>query len=242
MNIQAPTRSPSRSLLRGAALASLLALASGPLLAIEPFTASYGANFMGLQADGNMTLAAAGQDRWKYSLEITGAGPRLSQSTVFEARADQWRPLSSNDTQRGESGLGRVLVKNRTINAEFDWNRGQARWSGDIRPDRGGPVKLQAGDVDGMLLNLALVRDFAAGKPLSYRMVDDGKVRRGVFKPAGTETITVAGKQHKATKLSWDQEGRSITAWVVEGIPVPARILQRRDGRDHVDLRLKSLR
>ncbi|MBP6216539.1 MAG: DUF3108 domain-containing protein [Luteimonas sp.] len=236
------TKAPIRSLFHGAMLASVLALASGPLLAIEPFTANYGANFMGLQADGRMTLAAEGQDRWKYSLEITGAGARLSQSTVFEARGEQWRPLSSVDLQRGESGLGRMLIKNRTINAEFDWNASQARWTGDIRPDRGGPVKLQPGDVDGMLLNLALVRDFAAGKPLSYRMVDDGKVRRGVFKPAGTETITVGGKQHKATKLSWNQEGRSITAWVVEGIPVPARILQQRDGRDHVDLRLKSFR
>ena len=246
MNIHASIRHairrPIPQRLRGAALTALLALASGPLLAIEPFTATYGANFMGMQADGRMTLAADGQDRWKYGLEITGAGARISQSTVFEVRDGQWRPLSSIDQQRGESGLGRMLVKNRTINAEFDWNTSQARWSGDIKPDRAGPVKLQAGDVDGMLLNLALVRDFAAGKPLSYRMVDDGRVRRGLFKPAGTETITVAGKSHKATKLAWNQEGRSITAWVVEGIPVPARILQQRDGRDHVDLRLKSFR
>ena len=49
------TKAPIRSLFHGAMLASVLALASGPLLAIEPFTANYGANFMGLQADGRMT-------------------------------------------------------------------------------------------------------------------------------------------------------------------------------------------
>ncbi|MCA0394955.1 MAG: DUF3108 domain-containing protein [Proteobacteria bacterium] len=236
------TRSTIPRRARAALLAAVLALASGPLLAIEPFNASYGASFMGLQADGRMTLSADGQDRWKYSLDISGAGARLTQSTVFEAKDGQWRPLSSVDTQRGESGLGRVLVKNRTINAAYDWNSAQARWTGDIRPDRSGPVALQAGDLDGMLMNLALVRDVAAGKPLNYRLVEDGKVRRGAFRRAGTEQVTVDGRQYTATKVTWAEDRRSITAWIVDGLPVPARLLQQRDGRDHVDLRLRSLR
>ena len=31
-------------------------------------------------------------------------------------------------------------------------------------------------------------------------------------------------------------------AWLVDGIPVPARILQRDEGKDELDLRLKSIR
>ena len=102
-------------------------------------------------------------------------------------------------------------------------------------------MKLQAGDVDGMLLNLALVRDLAAGKPLSYRLVEDGRVRPQQFKVAGKETVQVGGKPQQATKVVQGDGDRQLIAWVVEGLPVPARILQRRDGRDHIDLRLQSL-
>lgn len=233
-----------RTPLRAVALASLSALAfvSAPATAVEPFSADYAANYMGMQANGTMTLAPAGANRWKYSLEVSGAGARLAQSTVFEADGDRWRPISGNDSQGGENGLAAMLVKKRSVNATYDWGSGQATWDGDVKPDRRGPVKLQPGDVDGMLMNLALVRDFKAGKPMNYRLVEDGRVRRQSFKPAGTETVTVAGKSHKATKVTWKDEDRSITAWIVDSLPVPARILQQRDGRDHIDLTLKALR
>lgn len=222
--------------------AALLAFAAAPLLAVEPFTADYQANYMGMQASGRMTLAQEAGNRWKYSLDVSGAGARLTQSTVFEADGDDWRPLSSTDSQRGESGLAAMLVKKRTVNANYDWSRGRATWSGDIKADRSGPVKLRAGDLDGMLMNLVLVRDFAAGKPLDYRLVEDGRAKRQVFTPAGTETITVQGRDRRATKVVRTDGSRTITAWIVDGLPVPARILQQRDGRDHIDLRLSSFR
>lgn len=222
--------------------ATLLAFAAAPLLAVEPFTADYQANYMGMQANGRMTLAQEAGNRWKYSLDISGAGARLTQSTVFEADGDDWRPVSSTDSQRGESGLAAMLVKSRTVNAKYDWSRNRATWSGDVKDGRSGPVKLQAGDLDGMLMNLALVRDFSAGKPLEYRLVEDGRAKRQVFKPSGTETINVQGRDRRATKVVRTDGSRTITAWIVDGLPVPARILQQRDGRDHIDLKLKSLR
>src|SRR5690606_5550551 len=103
---------------------------------------------------------------------------------------------SSRDSQRGESGLAAMLVKPRTTTATYDWASGQATWDGDVKDDRRGPVRLQPGDVDGMLMNLALVRDFRAGKPLSYRLVEDGRARRQVFRPVGTESITVRSEEH----------------------------------------------
>ena len=238
------TPTQPRRPLQALAFAAALGMAALPAAAaeLEPFTADYSANYMGMQADGRMTLAPAGSDRWKYSLEVSGAGARLAQSTVFEADGDHWRPPSGNDSQGGESGLAAMLVKKRSVDANYDWKSGRATWSGDVKDDRRGPVKLQPGDVDGMLLNLVLVRDFNAGKDLSYRLVEDGRVRRRVFQPAGTEQVTVGGESHNATKVAWKDDGRSITAWIVEGLPVPARILQQRDGRDHIDLRLKSVR
>jgi hypothetical protein len=203
--------------------------------AIKPFTADYQANYMGMQGNGQMTLASAGGNRWKYSLNISGSVATLSQTTVFEEDGGQYRPISGSD-------VSRVLIKKVDKSANYDWNKGVATWSGDVKPDRAGPVKLQAGDMDGMLLNLALARDVAAGKPLNYRMVDDGRARQLSYTVAGKEQITVDGKSQQATKVVRTDGEKQTIAWVVEGLPVPARILQKRNGKDEMDLRIKSMR
>jgi len=195
---------------------------------ITPFEADYRATFMGLQASAKMSLTRAegeqaegeGAARWMYRLEIEGAGARLMQATLFEADGDDWRPLSSHDSQRGESGVALLLVKNRSTTSSWDWQLGEARWSGDIAPERSAPVPLQPGDLDAMLLNLVLVRQR--------------------FQRAGTEEISVGGQTHRALKVRREDGNRSITAWVVEGVPVPVRILQQRKGKDHIDLRLSQ--
>lgn len=235
---------PTRRLFsrRATFAAVMFAAATMPALAVEPFSADYQANYMGMQATGKMTLEPAGANRWKYSLDVGGMGAQMVQSTTFEAQGAQWRPISSVDSQQGNSGLAAMLVKKKSVNANYDWGKGEARWTGDIKPDRAGPVKLQAGDMDGMMMNLALVRDVAAGKPLSYRLVEDGRVREQTFTVAGKETIDVGGRQQQATRVVREDGSRQITAWIVDGMPVPARILQRRDGRDHIDLKLTAVR
>ncbi len=110
-----------------------------------------------------------------------------------------------------------------------------------MKPERSKPIKLQAGDMDALLINLALVRDLAAGKPLKYRMVDDGRVKQLSYKVSGTETITVDGKQVEATKVVNTDGDKQTIAWLVEGMPIPARILQRKGGKDDIDLRVKSV-
>jgi hypothetical protein len=225
-----------------AVAAALVALASAPALAIKPFSADYAANYMGMEAKATMSLASKGDARWEYRLDLAGMGAELAQSTVFEVRDGQWRPISSTDSQRGTNGLAAMLVKRKAVTADYDWNEGVARWTGDVKPDRAGPVALQAGDLDGMLMNLVLVRDVGAGKPLDYRLVEDGRARRQQFTVAGEETIAVAGKSHKATRVVRKDGKREIIAWVVDGLPVPARVLQRRDGKDHIDLRLTAVR
>ena len=154
---------------------------------------------------------------------------------MFEENGGQYRPISGSD-------VSRVLIKKVDKSANYDWHKGVATWSGDVKPDRAGPVKLQDGDMDGMLLNLAIARDVAAGKPLNYRMVDDGRVRQLSYTVAGKEQITIDGKAQQATKVVRTDGEKQTIAWVVEGLPVPARILQKRDGKDEMDLRIKSLR
>lgn len=218
-----------------AALALLLAAISAPALAVKPFSADYQASYMGMQGNGRMTLVADGANRWKYSLAVTSPLAELQQSTVFEEKGDQWRPLSGNDSSK-------VLTKKQNKNATYDWARGVASWSGDVKPERAGPIKLQAGDMDALLINLAIVRDLKAGKPLNYRMVEDGRVKQLSYAVAGKEQITVAGKPQQATKVVSTNGNKQTIAWVVDGMPVPARILQRDKGQDAIDLTVQAVR
>ena len=57
---------------------------------------------------------------------------------MFEDHDGQWRPLSGNDSSM-------LLVKKKNKSASYDWGRGEARWSGDVKPDRSGPVDAAGG-------------------------------------------------------------------------------------------------
>lgn len=217
----------------GTALLALLA--SAPVLAIKPFSADYVANYMGLRGAGQMRIEPAGDGRWKYSVDIRSNLAQLSQSTTFEAKDGQWRPLSGTDSSV-------LLIKKSNKTATYDWDKGEARWSGDVKPERAGPVKLKPGDLDALLVNLALARDAAAGKPMQYRMVDDGRVKQLTYNVVGKEPLTIGGTTRQAIKISQTDGDKQYVAWIVEGLPVPARILQRKDGEDTIDLRIKSLR
>ena len=222
-------------LLRTSALLAL-ALAVAPAWAAKPFVAEYRARVMGgVSADARMSLTSNGGDRWTYALDIDSPVATLRQATVFEERNGAWRPLSGQDSSQ-------FLMKKSQKIATYDWGKGEARWSGDVKADRMGPVRLQEGDRDAMLLNLALVRDVGAGQPLQYRMVDNGVVRAQAYQTRGKETVTIAGKPREATKVSRTSENKQVIVWVVEGLPVPARILQKKDGKDELDLVLKSVR
>lgn len=218
------------SILRGALLAATLALASAPALAVKPFNAAYQANYMGMAANGRMSVEPAGANRWKYTLQITNRMGNLVQSTVFEDVDGQLRPISGSDSST-------VLIKRKKTQASYDWNAGVATWSGDVKADRAGPVKLQPGDMDALLVNLAIARDVAAGKPLRYRMVDNGRARQLTYTIAGKEAITVDGRSQQATKVVGSSGDKQTTLWVVPGMPVPARIVQK-DGGDVIELRI----
>lgn len=223
-----------RSLLLTATLVAASATAA-PARALEPFAADYQASYMGLSANGRMTIESQGGNQWKYTLKISNQVAQLTQTTVFEDRDGQWRPLSGTDASL-------LLIKKIRRNAVYDWAKGEARWSGDVKPERAGPVPLQTGDVDGLLMNLAIARDAIAGKPLRYRMVDEGRAKPMSFTVAGKESISIGGKPRQATKLVSTNGNKQMLIWVVEGIALPARILQRKDGKDDIDLKIVSVR
>ena len=215
----------------------LLALAAPAAQAAElkPFNATYRASYNNMAANATMSLAPAGGDRWTYSMNVQNALAQLNRTSTVDASGAQLRPVSNRESSS-------MLVKKRSKQASFNWANAQATWSGDVKADRRGPVKLQAGDVDGMTLNLALVQDALAGKPMRYRLIENGKAKPMTFSSAGRENVTVAGKAMQATKVSGSDGDSRMTVWVVQGIPVPVRIQQRDDDGDTIDLSLQSVK
>jgi hypothetical protein len=212
-----------------------LLLATAPAFAVKPFVADYSASWKGVSANARISLAQTSGNRWNYELSINNSLGSTRQVTLFDEAGGQLRPLSGVDTTQ-------LLFKKMEKSATYDWATHEARWSGDVKADRVGPVKLQEGDIDGMLLNLAIVRDVEAGKPLNYRMVDNGVARPQTYQNLGKDTVTIAGQSRNAIKVArTGDDGKQIIVWVVDGIPTPARILQRKDGKDELELTLKSV-
>ena len=90
---------------------------------------------MGMHGTGHMTLAQQAGGRWVYSLRIGRSARAAVANTVFDQAGDGLRPLSGTDSST-------FLVKRVTKQASYDWKRAEASWSGDVKPDRAGPVAL----------------------------------------------------------------------------------------------------
>ena len=207
---------------------------------LQPFNATYDAWNGGKPAGtASMRLEREG-GAWRVDLDITGSRGLarwirldIDQGTVFDEAGGDYRPLRQ-DTRR------KALFMGRHVEGVYDWHAGVARWTGDIKDERRKPVPLQAGDKSGLLINLAIVRDAAPGRSLSYRFVDGGRVRQHEYAVAETpEYIEVDGLSYEALRVSRINGGNDETiVWIARGVPTPVRILQRENGEDAIDLRL----
>ncbi|MDN5780972.1 MAG: DUF3108 domain-containing protein [Luteimonas sp.] len=208
---------------------------------LEPFVATYEAfNNGDLAGNATMRVVHNGGAQWRVDLGIKGnrgfvgiLGLNIQQSTVFDDIDGQFRPLTQSTIRKG-------LFLGKKINGVYDWGSHSARWQGSIKDERSKPIALQDGDMSGLLINLAVIRDARPGARLQYRFVDGGRVRDHIYQVAGeTETIKVGDLSYNAMRVSRVNGGNDETIfWVVNGVPTPVRMLQREDGRDGIDLRL----
>ena len=216
-------------------LAAALAMAASPAHALKPFTAQYEASFKGISAGGAMTLSRQGQ-RWTYAMGLRNAMANLSQATVFEDAAGRYRPLGGSDRST-------YLMKTRAVVTLYNWKGMQARWTGDVKPQRAGPVAMQPGDMDALLVNLALVRDIGFGRTsMSYRLLENGKAKSMTYRVAGREKITVGGRALDTTRVVQSAGSKQTAVWIAPGVPTPVRIVQREDGSEVFRLQLTSWR
>ena len=208
---------------------------------LEPFVASYQAyNGGDLAGTATMRVVESGGGRWRVDLDIRGnrgfAGLvrlNIDQSTVFDVAGGHYRPLSQGTVRK-------ALLFGRETVGTYDWTTRTARWTGDVKKERRAPVALQDGDMSGLLINLAIMRDAAPGKALAYRFVDGGRVRQHEYLAApATERIEVGELSYEALRVSRSNGGNDeMIVWIADGVPTPVRILQRENGEDAIDLQL----
>lgn len=77
-------------------------------------------------------------------------------------------------------------------------------------------LDVPAGTIDPALLELYLIDDLAAGKPLSYKVTNKGKLHTYTFNKLGKETLQTSAGQFACEKIQRnDPEGnRQTTVWL----------------------------
>jgi len=211
-----------------AALVVCVGIASGMPRAVA---ARYEVGYNGFTAQGRMQVAPRGNGRWSMSLHVGNALASLQQATVFDIQEGRLRPL-------GNSRVTATPLTHRTIIGRFDWRA--ARWAlgGDAKPSQRRPVALQAGDLDPLLVELALVEDVREGRPTRYRVLENGRARQLDYRRLAAEPVTIEGHQRQAIKLFASEGRKRYVAWVVPDLPLPVRLLQSEQGGDTIDMRL----
>ena len=225
--------------------ASASAAASANAQELEAFNANYLVYKAGKPlGEATMQLVRQQPPRWRVDLVMRGtrglfglAGINAEQSTVFGSAGETYRPLSQATVNKS------IFTRRQTIGV-YDWRSQVARWQGDGKAGERPPVELQPGDMTGLLINLALIRDADPGETLHYRFVDDGRTRDHTYAIADQlESITVGGLTYKAMKATRAKDANEETViWVARNVPTPIRILQRENGEDTYDLRLVEYR
>ncbi|BCT92842.1 hypothetical protein LYSHEL_18660 [Lysobacter helvus] len=208
--------------------------------ALVPFLATYAVFRDGKPlGDATLQLVALDNARWRVDLRIDAthgligiAGVNLQQSTLFDVAGTQYRPLT-------QSSVRKVVFSKKVITGVYDWSAQAAHWTGDLKKTRRTAVALQPGDMSGLLINLAVLRDAVPGTTLHYRFVDEGRARDQQYVVAAQrESQAVDELSYNAMRVDRVRAGgEATTLWVVEGVPSPIRILQQ-DDDGAIDLRL----
>lgn len=190
-----------------------------------------------------MQVVRLGPARWRVDLGIRGtkglagfAALNSQQSTVFDQVGTEYVPVS-------QSTVLTTLLSADKIVGTYNWNTKLARWTGDIKKSRQLPVALQAGDMNLLLVNLAVVRDARPGMSLNYRLVDRGRAKPIHFLADATQQVLKLGEegyQSLAVRRTGVPADESLTVWVSEGVPTPIRMVLVQDDVGELDLQLAS--
>jgi hypothetical protein len=217
---------------------------AGRAIALEPFRAVYEVHHEGKRR-GESTLELQRTDEgWRYTLDAEATRGLASLSGFAARQVTDFGIVDGRPRMVRSLARNTVLLREREILTTFDWGTGDARWTGDVKPDRRGPVPLGSAPLNAHLLNLVMavdIRGQAPGDVLRYRVLERGRADRAEYRVGEAEPLQVPfGTFHAipATRIE-PEKRRTTTAWYAPGLPAtPVRVLQVRDGKPRFELRL----
>jgi len=173
---------------------TLLALPAVQAADLQPFSASYTADWKQLPMSGSAERSLSKNDNgtWTLSFKASMMIASLTEESTIRLDKDTLLPQSYT-FERG--GLGKA----KKINLDFDWASKMVTGS-----DRGDPVKvpLNSGMLDKSTYQLALQRDVAAGKKsMSYQVVEGTDTDTYDFRVLGAEKVSTKAGSVDAIKV-----------------------------------------
>ncbi|HEX8595305.1 MAG TPA: DUF3108 domain-containing protein [Pseudomonas sp.] len=173
---------------------ALLALPAAHAADLQPFSASYTADWKQLPMSGTAerSLAAGPNGTWTLNFKASMMIASLTEVSTLKVDKDVLLPQTYN-FERG--GLG----KSKKVDLAFDWSTKFVTGT-----DRGDAIKLpiNRGILDKSTYQLALQHDVAEGKKsMSYQVVDGDEIDTYDFRVLGSEKVATKAGQVDAIKV-----------------------------------------
>ena len=211
---------------------SLLAIPAVQAADLQPFKASYTADWKQLPMSGSAerSLTKGADNVWTLNFKASMLIASLNEESTLKLEKDQPVPLSYH-FERG--GLGKA----KNIDLNFNWKDMTVTGTDNKTPVT---VKLLTGMLDKSTYQLALQRDVLAGKKsMSYQVVDGDEVDTYDFRVIGPEVVSTKAGKINAIKVERvrdpAQNTRNTEMWFAkqwDGLLVALRQVEK-DGKEY---------
>lgn len=225
----------------GSALCALALAAGAQAADLQPFTASYGVVFRGINAgSATLTLKQSSPGQWQYSSQLAARGifriampGQANQRSELRLHDDHVQPL-----QYTAGGSDRLKPQD----LQFDWNAMRIKGTA---AGNNVDTALEAGTQDDLSVQLALMHELNQGRmPSGFRIYNERGLNEYEYRREGTATIdTELGKLDTVIYSSGRAGSDRITRyWCAPSLGnLPVRAQQKRGERIDFTMNIRKL-
>ncbi len=197
----------------------------GTRASLKPFKAYYQAQFdLGISLSGEAIreLKALDNDQWLLSMNANTMMANIEESSRFEIRQEQLRPLQYNYKRK-------VFSKKKSSQQRFDWSSGTV-----LSTAKGRSTTLQVDQQthDKVSYQIQLWNDLKSGlNQMHYTLANGNRLKALVFNRVAEETVTTPAGRFETIKVVRDRgagSARTTTLWFAKDL-------------DHVIVKLEQI-